>query len=63
MKFLYNMKGCAHCDSRDGCPKKLKQSEANLAKEIRFIEDRDRRGRPQKWQTKCLDFMREIRRM
>lgn len=57
MKFLYAVKGCSHCDSREYCPMKLKNSEINLLKQPRQIKE-DRR----KWISYCKDFHRIQRR-
>lgn len=53
MKFLYAVKGCSHCDSREYCPKELKNSEANLTSQPGLIVDRGR-----KWVFYCKDFLR-----
>lgn len=57
MRYLYAIKGCSHCDSRADCPKKLKQSEANLLDQVRIIEEGRRH-----WATRCKDFFRFVRR-
>ena len=53
MTFLYGIKGCSHCDSRVDCPKALKNSDVNLLKSPREVDDGTR-----KWATFCSDFIR-----
>ena len=55
MKFLYSMKGCSYCGSRGYCPKKLKNSEANLIKKPRQVKENGR-----KWISYCKDFFRGV---
>ncbi|GAH04153.1 unnamed protein product [marine sediment metagenome] len=57
MPFLYGVKGCSHCDSRDVCPKILKNSESNLLKEVNNYRD----SNGMNWQTFCEDFFRLFR--
>ena len=54
MRFLYAVKGCSHCDSRQDCPKELKRSPANLAEKPRKIDE----GGLKTWITYCRDFYR-----
>jgi len=54
LRFLYAVKGCSHCDSNRDCPKKLKNSKANLAEKPRTIDE----GGNKKWVTYCSDFYR-----
>jgi len=58
VKFLYAVKGCSHCDSREDCPKKLKNSMANLLDSPREVIEGVRI-----WITFCSDFFREFRGM
>lgn len=51
MTFLYGVKGCSHCDSRDYCPKELKNSDSNLLKRPRAFDQ---------WTSFCADFLRLI---
>ena len=55
MKFLYSIKGCSHCDNRIVCIKK--NSESNMAKEVRKIEEM-RDSLRITWETFCMDFTR-----
>jgi len=54
LRFLYAVKGCSHCDSRQECPKQLKNSKANLAEKPRTIDE----GGNKRWVTYCSDFYR-----
>ena len=56
MKFLYAVKGCSHCDSRQDCPKELKNSDANLSVLAKIIEEGT-----QRWTSFCKDFYRMLR--
>jgi len=47
MRHLYSVKGCSHCDNRDGCD--IKDHKANLVQNLRHVDG---------WETFCADFMR-----
>ena len=57
MKFLYCVKGCSHCDSREDCPIELKRSDQNLLDSPRTIEE----AGGLTWVSYCSDFYREVR--
>lgn len=54
MRFPYNEKGCAHCDSNQDCPTKLKRSRESMTKKFRTFKDENGRI----WKSKCKDFFR-----
>lgn len=54
MKFPYAEKGCAHCDSNQDCPKKLKRSRKNMTIMVRTFKDENGKL----WESKCMDFAR-----
>lgn len=56
MKYLYGVKNCSCCDSREDCPKELKKSEANLLPDSHIYH-----GGRDSWETQCKDFYRELR--
>ena len=64
VKYLYGVKGCAHCDNNRGCSKELKKSQGNLIPMVKDepgkgMKPRVVRGRGQRvWQTFCQDFTR-----
>ena len=47
MRYLYSVKGCSHCDIREGCD--IKDHKANLVRDLRHVDG---------WETFCADFMR-----
>lgn len=53
LKYLYGIKGCAHCSNNKNCPTELKDNPINLRNTVKVIEEGY-----QRWETFCEDFAR-----